>query len=266
MGRAFSSMPSYRSSGILALVVPQVRHFYCLSIGFCPYFAPSHQVSPRGLFVAKHALKYIHLVHTCLLACFCVSEWFRWTLVVSLPDFLCCLIQRFRPMHALLLWFSHMYLSSLSSRWNTCTSLQFLPYELMFVVHLCVSAHIRFFQLCIVSSILALLAQANARISSSHTHARTRKRSPTRLCTFLLSGTFAALVYICRYIPDMPLAFSAAKQLCIPGAAHRAGKSVCQRSRVRHHNSPRSQRAAGLKWVVFNFFLHYGSLINYRSQ
>ena len=68
MGRAFSSMPSYRSSGILALVVPQVRHFYCLSIGFCPYFAPSHQVSPRGLFVAKHALKYIQLVHTCLLA------------------------------------------------------------------------------------------------------------------------------------------------------------------------------------------------------
>ena len=203
MGRAFSSMPSYRSSGILALVVPQVRDFYCLSIGFRPYFAPSHQVSPRGLFVAKHALKYIHLVHTCLLACFCVSEWFRWTLVVSLPDFLCCLIQRFRPMHALLLWFSHMYLSSLSSRWNTCTSLQFLPCELMFVVHLCVSAHIRFFQLCIVSSILALLAHANARISSSHTHARTRKRLPTRLCTFLLSGTFAALVYICRYIPHM---------------------------------------------------------------
>ena len=116
--------------------------------------------------------------------------------------------------------------------------------------------HIFVFFNCALSQVCLLCqrTQTHTLAVHTHTHARTCKRSPTRLCTFPLSGTFAALVYICRYVPDMPLAFSAAKQLCIPGAAHRAGKSVCQRSRVRLHNSPRSQRAAGLKWVVFNFF------------
>ena len=59
------------------------------------------------------------------------------------------------------------------------------------------------------------------------------------------------LCFLSLGIHGMPLAFSTAEQLCIPGAAYRAGKSVCQRSRVRLHNLPRSQQAAGLKRIVF---------------
>ena len=61
----------------------------------------------------------------------------------------------------------------------------------------------------------------------------------------------AHALFLSLGIHGMPLAFSTAEQLCIPGAAYRAGKSVCQRSRVRLHNLPRSQQAAGLKWIVF---------------
>ena len=78
-------MPSVRCratdlQAFLALVVPQVRHFYCLSIGFRSHFAASHQVSPRGLFVAKHALKYIHFIQTCLLVCIAWVDDFVWNL------------------------------------------------------------------------------------------------------------------------------------------------------------------------------------------
>ena len=61
----------------------------------------------------------------------------------------------------------------------------------------------------------------------------------------------AHALFLSLGIHGMPLAFSTAEQLCIPGAAYRAGKSVCQRPRVRLHNLPRSQQAAGLKWIVF---------------
>ena len=66
----------------------------------------------------------------------------------------------------------------------------------MFVVHLCVSAHIRFFQLCIVSSILALLAHANARISSSHTHTRVRASARRRACVHFFSPGRMLLLFI----------------------------------------------------------------------
>ena len=89
-----------------------------------------------------------------------------------------------------------MYLSSLFSRSNTCTSLQFLPCELMFVVHSYVSAHIRFFQLCIVSSVLALSAHANTHISSSHTHTRVRASARRRVCVHFLSPGRLLLLFI----------------------------------------------------------------------
>ena len=50
------------------------------------------------------------------------------------------------------------------------------------------------------------------------------------------------LCFLSLGIHGMPLAFSTAEQLCIPGAAYRAGKSVCQRSREQHAASPRENR------------------------
>ena len=148
----------------------------------------------------------------------------------------------------------HLYeLAILAMRTHVCRAL----------VRVCTYS---FFQLCIVSSILALSAHANARISSSHTHARVRASACRRVCVHFFSPERLLLLFIYAGISLTCLWHSAqpsgcASRVLLTGPENRFASGRGFDSTIRRVRNEQQDLNE-----LYSIFLQYGPLISYGSQ